>query len=66
MEPPVLTHLDPARFVRPELRQLSAYTLDRSPCRYKLDQNEMPFDLPRPIKLRVVESLADRSWGASI
>ena len=58
------SRLDPARFVRPELRQLSAYTLDRSPCRHKLDQNEMPFDLPRPVKLRVVRSLADRSWAA--
>ncbi|MCP3960262.1 MAG: histidinol-phosphate aminotransferase family protein [bacterium] len=56
--------LDPARMVREELRQLSAYHLDRTPCRFKLDQNEMPFDLPRPVKQRVVESLADRCWGA--
>ena len=55
--------LDPAGMVRAELRQLSAYHLDRTPCSFKLDQNEMPFDLPRPVKERVVASLADRSWG---
>ncbi|MEM7354497.1 MAG: histidinol-phosphate transaminase [Acidobacteriota bacterium] len=55
--------LDPASWVRPELRQLSAYTLDRSPCRFKLDQNEMPFDLPQPVKQRILAPLAERSWG---
>ena len=57
------TTLDPSTFVRDELRQLSAYTLDRSPCRFKLDQNEMPFDLPRPVKRRIFEPLLDRAWG---
>ena len=55
--------VDPATRVREELRRLSAYTLDRSPCRFKLDQNEMPFDLPRPVKRRIVEPLLDRAWG---
>jgi len=55
---------DPTSWVRPELRQLSAYTLDRSPCRFKLDQNEMPFDLPLPVKQRILQPLAERSWGA--
>ncbi len=54
---------DPANCVRPELRQLQAYELDRSPCRFKLDQNEMPFDLPRPVKQRILAPLAARSWG---
>ncbi|MEM7583111.1 MAG: histidinol-phosphate transaminase [Acidobacteriota bacterium] len=57
------TSCDPTRFVRPELRQLKAYQLDRSPCRFKLDQNEMPFDLPRPVKQRILAPLAERSWG---
>ncbi len=55
---------DPASCVRPELRQLQAYQLDRSPCRFKLDQNEMPFDLPLPVKQRILAPLASRSWGA--
>ncbi len=61
---PATAGVDPAAWVRPELRQLSAYRLDRSPCRFKLDQNEMPFDLPRPVKRRVLASLAGRAWGA--
>lgn len=60
---PASAAIDPSVWVRPELRQLSAYTLDRSPCRFKLDQNEMPFDLPRPVKLRILKPLADRPWG---
>ena len=60
---PETVRADPASWVRPELRQLSAYALDRSPCRFKLDQNEMPFDLPRPLKRRILTPLAERSWG---
>ncbi len=56
--------VDPARLVRADLRQLSAYELDRTPCRHKLDQNEMPFDLPRSLKRRIFESTLDRSWAA--
>ena len=55
--------LDPVRFVREELRQLSAYELDRSPCRHKLDQNEMPFDLPSSLKRRVLEPATQRTWA---
>ncbi len=57
------TTVEPETLVRDDLRQLSAYTLDRSPCRFKLDQNEMPFDLPRPVKRRILEPLLDRGWG---
>ncbi len=55
---------EPARLVRRELRRLSAYHLDRAPCRFKLDQNEMPFDLPRSLKRRILEPTIDRSWAA--
>ncbi len=54
---------DPGSFVRAELRRLSAYELDRTPCRFKLDQNEMPFDLPRSLKRRILEPALDRSWA---
>ncbi len=56
--------VDPAALVRAELRRLSAYELDRTPCRYKLDQNEMPFDLPRSLKRRILEPALDRNWAA--
>ncbi len=59
-----MSAVDPARMVRRELRQLSAYQLDRTPCRFKLDQNEMPFDLPRSLKRRILEPALDRSWAA--
>ncbi len=55
--------VDPTRFVRPELRELSAYELDRTPCRFKLDQNEMPFDLPASLKRRILEPALDRTWA---
>ncbi|MFY9822001.1 MAG: aminotransferase class I/II-fold pyridoxal phosphate-dependent enzyme [Thermoanaerobaculia bacterium] len=54
---------DPALFVRPELRALSRYHLDLTPCRHKLDQNEVPWDLPRRFKLRMVERLLAADWA---
>ncbi|HYN21645.1 MAG TPA: aminotransferase class I/II-fold pyridoxal phosphate-dependent enzyme [Thermoanaerobaculia bacterium] len=55
--------IDPASLVRPELRRLSAYHLDLAPCRHKLDQNEVPWDLPRRIKLAVAEGLLNVDWA---
>jgi histidinol-phosphate aminotransferase len=54
---------DPAVFVRPELRRLSAYHLDLSPCRHKLDQNEVPFDLPGSAKRAALAALASAEWS---
>ncbi|HEX4965064.1 MAG TPA: aminotransferase class I/II-fold pyridoxal phosphate-dependent enzyme [Thermoanaerobaculia bacterium] len=54
---------DPALFVRPELRALSRYHLDLTPCRHKLDQNEVPWDLPRRFKQRMVERLLAADWA---
>jgi len=53
----------PARFVRPELRALKAYHLDQVPCRHKLDQNEVPWDLPRRLKEEVARRLLARDWS---
>jgi histidinol-phosphate aminotransferase len=53
----------PARFVRPELRALSAYHLDQVDCRHKLDQNEVPWDLPRRLKAEVARRLLARDWA---
>jgi histidinol-phosphate aminotransferase len=53
----------PAALARPEVRALSAYHLDQVPCRYKLDQNEVPWDLPRRLKEQVVRELLARRWS---
>ncbi len=52
-----------ARWVRPELQGIPPYTLDLTPCRFKLDQNECAWELPRPVRLRVAEGLVDAAWG---
>ncbi len=54
---------DPRELVRPEIRALSLYHLDLSPCEHKLDQNEVPFDLPPRLKRRIAEALLERSWA---
>lgn len=54
---------DPALFVRPELRALSVYHLDLTPSRHKLDQNEVPFDLPRRLKERMCARLLAADWA---
>lgn len=55
--------LDLTSFVRPELRALKAYHLDLSPIRHKLDQNEVPRDLPRRIKERVAREWLETDWA---
>lgn len=55
--------VDPAQLVRPEVRALGIYHLDLSPCRHKLDQNEVPYDLPRRLKRRIADRFAERSWA---
>jgi histidinol-phosphate aminotransferase len=54
---------DPAGLVRPELRRLAAYHLDRTPCRHKLDQNEAPFEPPPGLKRQVAARLAAAAWS---
>lgn len=54
---------DPSLFVRPELRALGAYHLDLRPCRFKLDQNEVPWDLPRRRKERAAARLLAADWA---
>jgi histidinol-phosphate aminotransferase len=52
-----------AELARPEVRSLAAYHLDQTACRFKLDQNEAPWDLPRRLKRRVAAALAARDWS---
>jgi histidinol-phosphate aminotransferase len=51
------------RHVKPSVRALGAYTLRAIDPRVKLNQNESPYDLPEPIKLRIRDALADRPWN---
>lgn len=54
---------DPAALVRPELRRLTAYHLDLSPCRHKLDQNESPYEPPARLKRQVAAQLLAADWA---
>jgi histidinol-phosphate aminotransferase len=55
--------LSPARFVRSDLRALHPYALDQTPCRFKLDQNEVPWDFPARWKRAALERLAAADWA---
>lgn len=55
--------LDPAALVRPELRRLPPYHLEQTPCRFKLDQNEVPWELPRRLKAEVAARLVEAEWA---
>lgn len=54
---------DPAAFVRPELRALTAYHLDLAAVAHKLDQNEVPYPLPRAVRERIAERWLGRDWA---
>jgi histidinol-phosphate/aromatic aminotransferase/cobyric acid decarboxylase-like protein len=55
--------MDPLRHVKPAVRALSAYTLARREAPVKLNQNENPWDLPEPLKRRVLEQALARPWS---
>jgi histidinol-phosphate aminotransferase len=60
---PSATTSSPARFVRAELRELHPYTLDQTACRFKLDQNEVPWDFPARRKREALQRLAAMDWA---
>lgn len=49
--------------VRSELHRLGAYHLEQSECRFKLDQNEVPWDFPARLKAKVAAELVARNWA---
>ncbi|MGD2116668.1 MAG: histidinol-phosphate transaminase, partial [Acidobacteriota bacterium] len=49
--------------VRPEIRELGIYSLEQAPYRFKLDQNESPWEPPRRVKERVVRALLAERWA---
>jgi histidinol-phosphate aminotransferase len=54
---------DLASLVRPEVRRLAPYELEQAACRFKLDQNEVPWDFPRRLKEQVVRRLLAQDWA---
>lgn len=49
--------------IKPQVKELSAYTLNAPECRIKINQNENPYDMPAEIKAEVLEKLANRPWS---
>jgi histidinol-phosphate aminotransferase len=53
----------PRELIRPSLGELGVYALEQIECVHKLDQNEVPWDLPRRVKARVLAELSARDWS---
>jgi histidinol-phosphate aminotransferase len=55
--------MNPLRHVKPAVRGLAAYALAARRATAKLNQNENPYDLPEPVKRRVLEQALERPWS---
>lgn len=53
----------PTDNIIPQVRAMSAYTLERRDSRIKLNQNEAPWDLPAALKQQVLERVAAMPWN---
>jgi histidinol-phosphate aminotransferase len=49
--------------VKPSVRALGAYTLERLDPRIKLNQNESPYDVPAALKESIRDELEGREWN---
>jgi histidinol-phosphate aminotransferase len=49
--------------IRKEVRKLKGYRLSQPAHRIKLNQNESPWDLPSPLKDKILEKLRDVAWN---
>src|SRR5439155_203147 len=49
--------------IKPEVRALTAYTLEAPPAPRKLNQNESPFDAPEPVKEAVIRAMRGERWN---
>jgi len=49
--------------IKPEVRALTAYTLEAPPAPRKLNQNESPFDAPEPVKEAVIRAMRGEPWN---
>lgn len=48
--------------IKPQVRALSAYTLDPIDTPIKINQNENPFDMPEAVKREVEDRVRRRAW----
>jgi histidinol-phosphate aminotransferase len=48
---------------RAVITAMTAYTLELREAEVKLNQNESPFDLPRPLKDEILARVAERPWN---
>jgi histidinol-phosphate aminotransferase len=55
--------LSPSDVIKPEVRELSAYTLKHFKADVKLDQNENPYELPDSLKREITDRILQRPWG---
>ena len=51
---------DAASLIRDDVRALTAYRTRKEPCDFKLDANEVPWDLPSAVKREMARRLAER------
>jgi histidinol-phosphate aminotransferase len=49
--------------IKPQVREVGAYTLAPLTASIKINQNENPFDMPAAIKDEVMRRVADRAWS---
>ncbi|MEO1267306.1 MAG: histidinol-phosphate transaminase [Myxococcota bacterium] len=49
--------------IKPEVRNLKAYTLKRQACQIKLNQNESPIDLPETLKVTILDRVRHKPWN---
>ena len=49
--------------IKPQVRELRAYSLEAYRASIKLNQNENPFDLPRAVKHEVLRRVSERAWS---
>jgi histidinol-phosphate aminotransferase len=51
----------PIRLIRPEVRKLTAYHVDETPVRIKLDAMENPFSLPKSVRQEIAAAVRNTS-----
>jgi len=54
---------DPLRHIKPSVKGLAAYTLAAREAPVKINQNENPYELPGPLKERLLERALARPWA---
>lgn len=50
-------------FIKPEVQNLSAYTLTQYEYRHKMNQNENPLGYPEDLKAEVLKRVAEADWA---